>query len=257
MSNLKHPNPRESGESPAKKKLSLSQNRFEVLGDTMHADESVPGSSGAVVESTPPPWFTEFEKRQQARLDRIVELFRQEQAALKFDMDSLKQEVAEVTKKLALAETKIDDLENRSRRNNLVIYNVPEGQEGSTSADCSKFVMNLLKACSVSATIQRAHRTGPPQDDVGSTTSGKRPRPRPIHVGFSSYVEKERSKKALVQSFKKQTENRFFVSDDFSRRVQLLRKEKLPELKQLRDQGKNAFFVFPAKIVVRDSKPKK
>ena len=179
MSNIKHPakhpNPRESGESPAKKKISLNLlNRFEVLDDTMPTDrdanDNVPAGSAAVSEGvSPPPWFADFEKRQQARLDKIADLFQQQQAALKFELDTLKQEVTEVSTKLALAEAKIDDLENRGRRNNVVIYNVPEGKEGSSSADCIKFISELLKSCSdsapVSATIQRAHRTGLPHDD--------------------------------------------------------------------------------------------
>ena len=39
----------------------------------MHVGEEIPpGRSGGDAESMPPPWFADFEKRQQARLDKIV-----------------------------------------------------------------------------------------------------------------------------------------------------------------------------------------
>ena len=38
---------------------------------------------------------------------------------------------------------KIDDLENRNKRQNVVLWNVPDGNEDGKS--CSKFVTNFLK----------------------------------------------------------------------------------------------------------------
>lgn len=60
---------------------------------------------------------------------------------LRFDVDTLKEDVVNMKELMKKYEMKIDDLENRSRRNNIVVFNLPEGEEG---ADCSGFITNLL-----------------------------------------------------------------------------------------------------------------
>ena len=125
------------------------------------------------------------------------------------------------------ADIRINDLENHSRRNNIVLFSIPEGFEGP---DCGLFVTNLLKQCNISEaeaakSIQRAHRSG--RAPAGTDTRGgspalPRPRPRPIHVAFSSYVEKEKFRKGLITLFKEKkfgldNTYHFYVSDDFSR----------------------------------------
>ena len=91
--------------------------------------------------------------------------------------------------------------------------------------------------------IQRAHRSGQ------ANSSGKKP--RPIHVGFHTHTAKETAKKSLIHHFKESGE-KLFISDDYSRKIQAMRKEKLPQLKESRKQGKNGFLIYPAKIKVRD-----
>ena len=68
---------------------------------------------------------------------------------------------------------KIDDLENRSKRNNLVFWNVPEGEEKDIS--CT----NLLQAIVVThmkitgdedILIERVHRSGHAKSNYNSTT---------------------------------------------------------------------------------------
>ena len=44
--------------------------------------------------------------------------------------------------RVATLEKKLDDLENRSKRNNIVIWNIPEGAEKDTS--CQEIVSNIL-----------------------------------------------------------------------------------------------------------------
>jgi len=85
-------------------------------------------------------------------------------------------------------EREVEELRNRSRRNNLVFYNVPEKAEGD---DCIGFMQNLiashmgLETLCGQVEIERAHRTPtrPPSD------SGER-RPRPRHVAFLRYTDK-------------------------------------------------------------------
>ena len=160
---------------------------------------------------------------------------------LQMEVDNLKDDMKKLGKKMKDYELKVVELENRSHRNNLVIFNLAEGKEGS---DVVKFMHHLLAAeCSVTPTsIQRAHRSGKLSPDNA--------RPSPIHIGFASYSEKEQCRKALLRLFKskKVYDSKLYVSNDFS---QQMRKQKLGELYRLREQGKEAFMVYPATIKIR------
>ena len=199
-----------------------------------------------------PAWFRAFEARLESRFEVLLAECQEKHAGMELEIANLKDEVVRLSVALKKADEKVDDIENRSRRNNIVLFNVPEKSEGG---DCVGFVCNLLNDAGcpeVKEAIQRAHRSG-------RLSREENPRPRPIHVGFSTYLHKEKARKSLIDLFKlkdkKQNDNqgRLFVSDDYSRRLQLMRKEKLPQLIKLKKEGKNAFMVYPATIRVRDS----
>ena len=270
--------PGSSGLSPAKKKPLILVDEADMESDDDDVKlqgATASGVSAGAAASTvagaaaqlppgdtdrPPAWFAAFEARQEARFDTLLKECndcREEHAGLKLEFDNLKDSVTKLTSTLREAELKIDELENRSRRNNVVIYNVPEGSE--PGADCVKFVSNLLAECKLTATIQRAHRTGakPPTDSTSTNNLRPRSRPRPIHIAFSNYIEKETCRKGLASHFKDHTygdNTKYFVSDDYTRRVLQMRKEKLPELFKLRKEGKYAYMVYPATIRVRESR---
>ena len=207
-----------------------------------------PRSSPNLNDEEAPRWFREFEKRQDHRFDSLLKECSDAHEALRFDMNTMKDTVDKLQKQLTEASEKVDELENRSRRNNVVIFNLPEGTEGP---DCATYVKKLLKDCKIDqVAIQRAHRSGPSRQPG----HGQPQKPRPIHVGFLHYPEKERCRKALIEHFKKKEEGpKLFVSNDFSVRVQQMRREKIPELRRLRANGQQAVLIFPATIKVRDS----
>ena len=84
-----------------------------------------------------------------------------------------------------MLESEVEELRNRSRRNNLVFYNVPEKAEGQ---NCAEFIQN----CIVShmglemeqVEIERAHRT--PTHPLNNSMKQS----RPIHVAFLRYTDK-------------------------------------------------------------------
>ena len=202
----------------------------------------------------PPQWFQEFETRQEVRFANVLKECREVFEGFKLEMDNMKDEITMLKQKLDLTEVKLDDLENRSRRNNIVIFNLPEGTE--QDSDCCSFIGNMLKKdCNIDqVSIQRAHRTG----RMKSQQPGSRPdKPRPIHVGFTFFQEKEKCRKALADLFKSKTfgpsQAKLFVANDYSQKVQQLRRDKLKELCRLKNEGKNAFFVYPATIKIREA----
>ena len=135
-------------------------------------------------------------------------------------MKNLRDEVENLKKKLKAQDSKLDDLENRNRRNNIVIFNVHEGFEGD---NCMTFIQKLIKDnCNIEPKfIQRCHRSGKPG-----------PKPCPIHVGFSFYPEKEACRKAPSDLFR--------------------RKKFGDEIRRLKDLGLKTFLVYPATVKIRD-----
>ena len=86
---------------------------------------------------------------------------------------------------------RVDDLENRSRRSNLRIVNIPEGSE--RDQDPTKFISDLLMTVTgpdvfnSPPEIERAHRSlGPRPGEAGAE------KPRTFIVKFLCFQEKEK-----------------------------------------------------------------
>uniref|UniRef100_H3AYY0 L1 transposable element RRM domain-containing protein n=1 Tax=Latimeria chalumnae TaxID=7897 RepID=H3AYY0_LATCH len=83
---------------------------------------------------------------------------------------------------------RVQDLENRSRRNNIRILGVPEGAEGNNLSGTA-FLLTLLRDClplpdAGDMEIERAHRTLGPKP-------GSEQRPRPIIAHFLRFRDQE------------------------------------------------------------------
>ncbi|KAI4810667.1 hypothetical protein KUCAC02_013605 [Chaenocephalus aceratus] len=138
-------------------------------------------------------------------LERSVNSLGQQVASFNSRLDKIEVVVGENFEKLNLMEAtvqslqsqtitlqdRVDDLENRSRRSNLRIINIPEGRE--RGQDPIKFVSDLIMevtgpgVLSSPPEIERAHRSlGPRPGDSNNT--GK---PRAFIVKFLRFQEKE------------------------------------------------------------------
>ena len=219
--------------------------------DSTSSADRVPGNTaGAERQLEPPPWFQAFENRLESRFALLLSECREKLASMEMDMANLKDEVSQLSAALKKSDEKIDELENRSRRNNIVLFNIQEKAEGDDCIHNDSAMLRGTGCPEAGASMQRAHESGRPsrQDN---------PRPRPIHVGFNTYLMKEKARKALVELFKRKKAatqgGKWFVSDDFHYKVQQMRKEMLPKLIQLRKEGRIAFLAYPAKIRIRDN----
>ena len=112
----------------------------------------------------------------------------------------------------------IEELQNRSRRNNLVFYNVPEKAEGG---DCISFIqdfitqhMGLETICGY-VELERAHRTPSKTPSVG-----EKGRPRPIHVAFLRYTDKMKVLRNAAARLKDNPLNGIVIgiSEDFAKK---------------------------------------
>ena len=276
--------------SPLNKKAKLSESPKAPTGPEMKSHSTVPLARKALDLTTPaqpcdtgfpaggpPQWFSaffaDFEKRLDLRMQSLLDAklsslqnkVGEQGDRLKnveFDTKDLHDKVKKLEKENEELINKLDDIENRSRRNNLVIFGIPEGKEGKKE-DCADIMKEFFLFAGVHADdvaqMERVHRTPTylPQKSTksigqeGSATSS----PRRIHVSFNSYNAKERVRKACIEKLKATKSykgKKVFVAEDLSKRVLRLRKEKSPRLRKLKDEGKRPFFAYPARLFYRD-----
>ena len=129
---------------------------------------------------------------------------------VKTDLDS---KVDKTTVETLRDET--EELQNRSRRNNLVFYNIPEKAE---KGDCISFIQDFitqhmgLETICGHVELERAHRTP-------SKTSDEK-RPRPIHVAFLRYTDKMKVLRNAAARLKDNplNGNVIGISEDFAKK---------------------------------------
>ena len=163
--------------------------------------------------------FTEFNEKVQVVQDECNEL-RRENAALKDELDQVK--------------LKTDDLENRSRRNNLLFHGIKRS-ENESNDQCEQKVQNLLKeklGFVHDIQFDRVHRYGRKVDS-------------PIIARCVFYKDKMDIMKK--RSSLKDTD--FNIKEDFSDRVRKIRKELYPYLQDAVSSGKKASIVYDHLIV--------
>ncbi|XP_077516726.1 uncharacterized protein LOC144127643, partial [Amblyomma americanum] len=127
---------------------------------------------------------------------------------------------------------KVDDLENRSRRNNLIVFGVKE-TEDETPQDlentvCKDVLLNRLKISDVA--IERIHRIGRPAED----------KCRPVIFKLVDGRIKER----ILKSCKNLKNTGYSISEDFSPRVQSIRKKLWESAKEQRLKEEKVMLKF-------------
>lgn len=131
---------------------------------------------------------------------------------LESDKQNSEHTVDEIRKQNQLLQSRIDELEDRSRRDNIILHGISDDVE--TWAETEEKVLKSLAPClghpSPPLDIVRAHRLG--KFSVS--------RCRPVIVKFSSYKTKEK----ILQSASKLKEVNVRVTEDFSPATRLARK---------------------------------
>ena len=129
---------------------------------------------------------------------------------------------------------KVDDLECRSKRNNLIFHGI-ERNDGETPKDCEEKLQKIVteKLGLQEVAFDRAHRTSDKKD-------------APIVARFVYYKQRTdilRAKKKLPA-----TDN-ISINEDFSERVRSIRKLLIPFLKDAIKQKKKAMMVYDHLII--------
>lgn len=127
---------------------------------------------------------------------------------------------------------KVTDLEGRSRRNNIRIYGIPEGAEGTSAAT---FIENFIKTelgdeSGRGLGIERAHRALAPKPPPSAP-------PRSMVVRFLQFSIKENIINAAWKKELRVQNKRVYFDHDYATEVQNKRREYGPIKKTLRDNG--------------------
>ncbi|XP_070390823.1 uncharacterized protein [Dermacentor albipictus] len=138
-------------------------------------------------------------------------------------------------KNLMAMEKKIEDLENRSRRSNLVIYGVEEQQKESTDMLLEFVEKKILDGILQIKTkgIERIHRLGKKKQTDTS-------RPRPVILKLLDC----RDKVSILKHCTKLKGSGFYISKDFSRSTREIRKKLWDRTKEYRRRQERVSLVY-------------
>ena len=197
--------------------------------------------------------MTDIENRVEARVDELRTLLKRKDddiATLNQEVGKLKEccsyltaETAELKGQIKQNEVLINnehksvkeivqktvDLEDRSRRNNLIFYNIPEEQNTREREQCEKKIYEELKKCGIQLNDQlhlvfdRAHRLGKPKKPSEHSA-----RPRPVIARFTYYREKVDILK-MRRNFKHSAVN---ISEDYSKDTLAVHKQLVAHAKE-------------------------
>ena len=168
-------------------------------------------------------------KENYVSLQTEVKGLRDEVADLREDNRHLHRTNDNLLKKLQDCDARIDDLEGRSKRNNLIFYGMHR-RENETNADCEGILKDLFTDkldLSGEYEFDRVHRLNARQDS-------------PIIARCTSY----KLKVDVLKAKRKLKGTPVFVGEGFSRGVREVRRRLAPHLKKARQDGCRAAMVF-------------
>lgn len=165
------------------------------------------------------------------------------------DVETRVQNMEEVIRKMiklqSQHEKKMVDLEGRSRRDNIRIYNVPEHAEGeSVSNFVKQLLVDELGIPPADLGIERAHRALAPQPAENN-------KPRSIVVKFSTFRMKEETiRKAWAKKQIHVNGQRIYFDHDYPSEVLRKRKEYTEVKRALKDKQIRFQTPYPARLRV-------
>lgn len=135
--------------------------------------------------------------------------------------------------------SKMDYLENQTRRNNLLIDGIPDAKTETwheSESKVKKLISEHLKMDPTLIELERAHRTGKFEAEG---------RPRSVVVKLLRFKDKEE----ILKRAKNLRGTKLYINEDYSEKVRLRRKELLPQLREARNQGNIAYLKYDQLVV--------
>lgn len=158
---------------------------------------------------------------------------------------NVKDELLQALKEQESIVSKLTDLETRSRRNNLRIFGIPEGEEGNNACEfMERFIKSELQLPDIDLNIQRCHRSLGPKPSPPAA-------PRSMVAHFLVYKTKDL---VLSSAWKKKEIHfkgkRVYFDHDYPAEVIKKRKKYAPLRKVLKERGLRFQTPAPARLRV-------
>ena len=169
-----------------------------------------------------------------AGLQEEVSSLRQEVVDLKHENESLQEVNGCLSGKVEALERKTDDLEGRSKRNNVIIHGLIR-HDKETREDCEELVREMITdklEFAEDVQFDRLHRINGRPDS-------------PIIGRCTFYKDKER----LLRARRKLQGSQVFIGEDFSLRVREIRKKLVPHLKTAKKESKKVSMVYDHLVI--------
>ncbi|XP_072141924.1 uncharacterized protein [Dermacentor andersoni] len=133
---------------------------------------------------------------------------------IRSEVDAMRTTTEQAIFRISELEARIDDAENRSRRDNLIFYGIPDPSSSETTADSERLIVELcrdrLQLTIDPKEIERAHRIGRHSPNHS----------RPLIAKFTFH----KTKVNILSSGRKLKGTDYSISEDFSRSVRNSRK---------------------------------
>ncbi len=145
--------------------------------------------------------------------------------------NTMQADIFKVCESLLSMTDKLEYLEGKTRRNNLVFDGVAEAP-GETWAETEEKITMILKEklqFQHKVEVERAHRVGKPREGD---------KPRPVVIKLLRYKDRD----AILQRAKSLKGTRIFINEDYTDTVRRKRKELMPELRAARERGDIAYL---------------
>lgn len=214
-----------------------------------------------VIEETMARYFRDAEEKSEARMNRLekriesmhsvlsrhteeIKSIRSETVDIKECVTATEKNISECQKKQHTLETKLTEMEDRARRENLLIFNLKEGAEGPNALSYLKENIPLWFPIFVSVPpeLMRAHRLG------RSPVNGKTQRSRPLIIRCLRYTDRD----ALLNEARKnppEVDNiQLRFTADYSDTTTKRRKPCYKIMHEARIRGFQAFLLYPSTI---------
>ena len=195
----------------------------------------------------------DFLIHEMSTVEQLTQQVQQQQSQLSQLNDiteNMQTEIVHMHHTLSQQQLRIIDLEARSRRNNLLFFNIPEPEQesdtGCEQALCDFLATQLkLNEEQLSRVVfQSVHRLGRPRRGVAP--NGQAWKPRPVIAGFRDF----KCKQDILFSSSCLKGSPFAIREDFPAEIRTARGKLWDDFKNAKSQNLRARIVYPAKLIV-------
>lgn len=168
-----------------------------------------------------------MQKNSQDGVHTSLEYFNDSQARILSLVTGMQKQIDVLKAENNSLKCKLDDQENYSRRNNLIIRGIPEGNWQNVEEIVRDFIGDMFRIFDIP--LERLHRLGKYNPH----------RPRPIIVKFTFHKDRE----AIWDARMNLAHTKFFLDEDFSPMVQSVRRKLFPVLAEAKRNGYKGHLV--------------